>query len=306
MFIVKHKKTFIGISTGLVVVSLILLFTFGLNVSIDFKGGALMEVAYTVPRPTQATLQQALKTTSLGPVLLQPTGDSGYIVKLRDLSDAEHTLLLNTLSQSNPNGMKEISFDSIGPSVGRELTRKAIVAVILISLAIICFIAYAFRKVSGLHSNKGGVSSWKYGVIAIVTLFHDVAIPVGIFVIMSKFYGATMDTLFVVAVLTILGLSVSDTIVVFDRIRENLRDQSNIGMPFAQVVGRSLEQSYVRSICTSLTVILVLLALVFFGPVSTKYFAIMLTAGMFFGTYSSIFLASPLLVLVEERQKLKK
>ena len=194
-----------------------------------------------------------------------------------------------------------MSFSSIGPTVGQELTRKAILAVILISIAIICFIAFAFRKVSK------PVSSWKYGLIAIFTLLHDVAIPVGLFVVFSHYYGTELDTLFVVAVLTILGLSVSDTIVIFDRIRENLRHEGNISKAnFSQIVGNSLKQSYVRSICTSLTVILVLLALFFVGPATTKSFALMLTAGMFFGTYSSIFLASPLLVLVEDWQKNKQ
>jgi len=137
-----------------------------------------------------------------------------------------------------------------------------------------------------------------------VTLLHDVAIPVGLFATLAYFYGAELNTLFVVAILTILGLSVSDTIVIFDRIRENLKNENKESkMNFSEIVGKSLEQSYVRSISTSFTVILVLLALFFFGPVSTKYFALMLTAGMFFGTYSSIFLASPLLVLVSERQK---
>jgi len=212
---------------------------------------------------------------------------------------------LQTLSKNNPDALKETSFNSIGPSVGRELTRKAILAIILVSLAIILFIAFAFRKVSGSQSsNQHGVSSWKYGIIAIVTLLHDVAIPIGLFTILSHYYGAELDTLFVVAVLTVLGLSVSDTIVIFDRIRENLKNQAT-RTDFSETVGKSLEQSYVRSICTSLTVILVLLALFFFGPASTKYFALMLTAGMFFGTYSSIFLASPLLVLVEEWQKKK-
>jgi len=300
MFIIKHKKIFIGISTTLVILSIISLFVFGLKIGIDFKGGALTEVAYTTARPTQAELTQPLAALNFGDILLQPTGDLGYIVKSRDLSDAEHTELLQTLSQGNSSALTELSFDSIGPSVGKELTRKAILSVILISLAIICFIAFAFRKVSK------PISSWKYGLIAIITLLHDVAIPVGIFVILSHFYGAEVDTLFVVAVLTILGLSVSDTIVIFDRIRENLKHQSEVAKKnFGEIVGKSLEQSYVRSICTSLTVILVLLALYFFGPTSTKYFALMLTAGMFFGTYSSIFLASPLLVLVEEWQKNK-
>jgi len=260
MFIIKHKKIFIGISTALVIVSLLALSIFRLKIGIDFKGGALTEVAYKTSRPTQADLVAPLTALNFGSILLQPTGDLGYIVKSRDLSDSEHTLLLQTLSQGNNGNLTELSFNSIGPSVGRELTRKAILSVILISLAIICFIAFAFRKVSK------PISSWKYGIIAIITLLHDVAIPVGLFVILSHFYGAEVDTLFVVAVLTILGLSVSDTIVIFDRIRENLRNQANANkVNFGETVGKSLEQSYVRSICTSLTVILVLLALFFFG-----------------------------------------
>ncbi|HEV7702092.1 MAG TPA: protein translocase subunit SecF [Candidatus Paceibacterota bacterium] len=297
MFIVKHKKVFIGISIALVALSFLSLFIFGLKVGIDFKGGALSEVVYTDARPEQEVLSGPLEALNFGPVSLQPTGEKGYIVKSRDLTDAEHTLLLATLSQNNLNFLQETSFNSIGPSVGRELTRKAILAVILISAAIILFIAFAFRKVSKQ------VSSWKYGVIAIITLLHDVIIPVGIFTILAHFYGAELDTLFVVAILTILGLSVSDTIVIFDRIRENLAANSKV--EFDEIVGTSLRQSYVRSICTSLTVILVLLALFFFGPVTTKYFALMLTTGMFFGTYSSIFLASPLLVWVEEWQAKK-
>ena len=300
MFIIKHKKIFIGISVALVILSLLSLLVFGLKVGIDFKGGALTEVVYKTVRPSQADLDKPLSALKFGSILLQPTGESGYIVKSRNLSDAEHSLLLKALAIDNGNIPSELIFNSIGPSIGAELTRKAILLIILISLAIICFIAFAFRKVSK------PVSSWRYGLIAIITLLHDVAIPVGLFVMLSHYYGAEMDTLFVVAVLTILGLSVSDTIVIFDRIRENLRNQAlSSKMDFSEIVGKSLEQSYVRSICTSLTVILVLLALFFFGPVTTRYFALMLSAGMFFGTYSSIFLASPLLVLVEEWQKKK-
>ena len=301
MFIIKHKKTFIGISILLVVLSIIALFTFGLRIGIDFKGGALTEVAYKTLRPSQADLDAPLVALNFGSILVQPTGDLGYIVKSRDLNEAEHASILKALSLSDKNELTETAFTSIGPSVGRELTRKAIIAIILVSLAIILFITFAFRKVSR------PVSSWRYGLIAIVTLLHDVAIPVGLFVILSHYYGAEVDTLFVVAVLTILGLSVSDTIVIFDRIRENLNTMGGgAKLNFSETVGKSLEQSYVRSICTSLTVILVLLALFFFGPVSTRYFALMLTAGMFFGTYSSIFLASPLLVWVAEKQKLAK
>ena len=297
MFIIEHKKIFLILSAVLVALSILSIFIFGIRVGIDFKGGALTEIVFEGERPAQNELEDGLKSSSFGPVLLQPTGEKGYIVKTRDLTEAEHTELLNLLSAGGKNMLTETNFNSIGPSVGRELTRKAIIAVILVSLTIICFIAFAFRKVSY------PVSSWKYGLIAIVTLLHDVAIPVGLFTLLSHYLGAELDTLFVVAVLTILGLSLADTIVIFDRIRENLREDANHKNIFSEIVERSIKQSYARSIATSLTVILVLLSLVFFGPDSTKYFALMLTAGMFFGTYSSIFLASPLLVLVEERQK---
>ncbi len=300
MFIIKYKKIFISVSIALVVLSFISYAVFGFKVGIDFKGGALTEVEYSNVRPSQEVLDPSLKSLEFGSIVLQPTGEKGYIVKSKDLNESEHTALLKALSEAGKSELKEISFNSIGPSVGKELTRKAILSIILVSLAIIAFIAMAFRKVSE------PVASWKYGVIAVVTLLHDVAIPTGIFVALSHFYGAELDTLFVVAVLTILGLSVSDTIVIFDRIRENLREEVSVkNINFSEIVGRSLEQSFVRSISTSLTVILVLLALFFFGPASTKYFALMLTAGMFFGTYSSIFLASPLLVTLQEWQAKK-
>ena len=297
MFIIKNKRIFISISIVLVLLSIVSLFVFGFRIGIDFKGGALVEVVYKTNRPAQSDLDATFKALDFGSVLIQPTGELGYIVKSLDLDEIQHSLLLKTLSQDGKSSLEEKNFNSIGPSVGRELTRKAIIAIVLVSLAIILFIAFAFRKISR------PVSSWKYGLMAIVSLLHDVIIPIGLFSILSRFYGAEVDTLFVVAVLTILGLSVSDTIVIFDRIRENLRNKT--GNSFGDTVGKSLDQSYMRSIFTSLTVIIVLLSLFFFGPESTKYFALMLTAGMFFGTYSSIFLASPLLVLVEEWQNKK-
>ncbi|KKQ87865.1 MAG: Protein translocase subunit SecF [Parcubacteria group bacterium GW2011_GWF2_38_8] len=313
MFIVKNKKIFISISATLVILSIVSLFVFGLNIGIDFRGGALTEIVYTDSRPAQADLDLALKNLGIGSVLIQPTGstdshgrpeqgrettgDLGYIVKSPDLNEEQHSLLLKTLSQDGKSMLEEKSFNSIGPSVGRELTRKAVIAIVLVSLGIVLFIAFAFRRVSY------PVSSWKYGLMAIVSLLHDVIIPIGLFAVLGHFYGAEADTLFVVAALTILGLSVSDTIVIFDRIRENLKNK--IGNSFGETVGKSLDQSYMRSIFTSFTVIIVLLSLFFFGPESTKYFALMLTAGMFFGTYSSIFLASPLLVLIEQWQRKK-
>ena len=293
MFIVKYKKIFVSISATLVLLSLVSIAIFGLKPGIDFKGGSLLEVEYTIVRPAQSEVENSLKKLSVGQALIQPTGDTGYSIKMRDITDKERTDIMAALGSD----VIEKSFTSIGPSVGSELVRKSVISFILVALGIIFWIAFSFRKVSK------PVSSWKYGLIAIVSLIHDIMIPVGVFAFLSTVYGVEMDTLFVVAILTILGLSVSDTIVVFDRIRENIR----VGhfKTFEETVGRSLNQVFARSIATSSTVILALLALVFFGPDSTKVFALMLTAGMFFGTYSSIFLASPMLVLVQNWQKKK-
>lgn len=294
MFIIKYKKIFVLISAALVTLSIGSIIFFGLNLGIDFKGGSLTEVEYTTVRPEQSIVEEGLKTLSLGQALVQPIGEYGYSIKTRDVTDKEHQEILTSLGSD----AVEKSFTSIGPSVGAELARKSLLSFILVALGIIFWIAFSFRKVSK------PVSSWKYGLIAIVSLIHDIIIPVGVFAALSSMYGTEVDTLFVVAILTVLGLSVSDTIVVFDRIRENIR----IGnyKSFGETVGRSISQVFARSIATSSTVIIVLLALVFFGPTSTKVFALMLTAGMFFGTYSSIFLASPLLVLVEGWQQNKK
>lgn len=293
MFVIKYKKIFVIISAVLVIISLSSIGYFGLKLGIDFKGGSLTEVEYKNSRPEQSIIDTQLKPLSLGETIIQPTGELGYSIKTRAISEEERLSLLKALGSD----ATEKSFTSIGPSVGAELVRKSIISFILVSLGIIFFIAFSFRKVSK------PVSSWKYGMIAIVTLIHDILIPVGAFAALSHFYGTEVDTLFVVAILTVLGLSVSDTIVVFDRIRENIR----VGhfKTFEETVGKSLEQVFTRSITTSSTVIIVLLSLVFFGPSSTKVFAMMLTAGMFFGTYSSIFLASPLLVMFNKTKKSK-
>jgi len=293
MFVIKNKKIFVIISAVLVFLSLSAIGYWGLKLGIDFKGGSLTEVEYKTARPEQIIVEGQVKTLSLGEAIIQPIGTVGYSIKTKALNETERASVMTALGAD----ATEKSFTSIGPSVGAELVRKSILSFILVALGIIFWIAFSFRKVSK------PVSSWKYGFIAILTLIHDILIPVGVFAMLSHMYGVEVDTLFVVAILTILGLSVSDTIVVFDRIRENIR----IGhfKTFEETVGRSLDQVYTRSIATSSTVIIALLALVFFGPASTKIFAIMLTAGMFFGTYSSIFLASPLLVMTSNIQKKK-
>ena len=302
MFIIRNRKLFIGISATLVLASIVVLSVFGLKFGIEFKGGTFAEVSYPDSRPEQSLVKEMIEKSSIKSVLIQPTGTNGYIIKTHSLSESERKELLNGLSFSGTMKVEEKSYTNIGPSVGKELARKSIVSIILVIIVISSFIAYAFRKVSVTNTEKEYVSSWSYGFIAIIALIHDVIVPSGIFALVAHYTGAEVDTLFVVALLTVLGLSIADTIVVFDRIRENLRfnQENRIDEKFKNTVGKSIGQAFTRSINTSLTVILALVALLIFGPESTRYFAFVLTMGMFFGTYSSIFLASPLLVMFEE------
>ena len=295
MFVITFKKIFIGISVVLVAAAIGSIVFFGLKPGIDFTGGSSLELAYAVNRPEATVIKEALTNTGFGDALVQPLGTNGVVIKTRTLSEAERALVVSTASFEGKYQVEQKSFTTIGPSVGNELKRKAIASIILVLLAIILFVAYAFRKVS--HP----VSSWKYGTVVILALIHDIIIPTGVFAALGHFFGFEVDTLFIVALLTTLGLSVADTIVVFDRIRENLTHDAK--RPFADLVGQSLSQTLGRSLNTSFVVLVMVLALVFFGPESTRIFSIVLAIGMFFGTYSSIFLASPLLVVIEKLQK---
>ena len=297
MFIIKNKFVFLTISAIIVLSSILAVCFFGLKKSIDFTGGTQLEVNYTMTRPDNSLVTTLLQNDLIVGAITQQEGTSGLSIKSSSLTELQRTTLVNDLSFKGQYPLTQTSFTSIGPSVGQELTSKAIVAIIVVVIAIILYIAFAFRGISK------PVSSWKYGLIAVATLVHDIAIPSGVFALLGHFYGAEVDTLFVVALLTVLGISVSDTIVVFDRIRENLKNHT--APTFPETVGKSLNQTFVRSINTSLTVILVLVCLFFFGPVATKNFALVLIVGMFFGTYSSIFVASPLLVIVEGWQHKK-
>lgn len=289
MWVIKYRKLFYAFSGLMLLVSIFAVAYFGLNLGIDFKGGTIVELNYaSSTRPNLDQVRTAVNQLNLGTISVQPTGDNGFIFRLLTISNEEKNKLIEAASLGNQTAVSEKQFSSIGPSLGSELARKAIVAILLVSLLIILFIAFAFRHVSR------PVSSWKYGLIAIATLIHDLAIPTGVFAYLGAIHGTEIDALFLTALLTILGLSVNDTIVVFDRIRENLK--LKISPSFEETVGISLRQTFTRSINTSLTVILVLLALLFFGGSTTRDFALALTIGMVVGTYSSIFIASPLLV----------
>lgn len=298
MFIIDKKHIFLRLSGILIVLSIAVILVLGVNPGIDFVGGTLAEVEYSPVRPDTDIVREKVAALSLGETIIQPTGERGLIVKTRDLSEEEHTLLINALSIDGKENLEEKRFTSIGPVIGQELQRKAVVAIALVIALIILFIAYVFRKVS--HP----VSSWKYGIVAVVALAHDILIPTALFVVFGKITGAEVDALFVTALLAILGLSVNDTIVVFDRIRENLT--LKVAKTFSETVGVSLRQTITRSVNTSFTTLLVLVVLAFLGPEPTRNFAIVLSVGMIAGTYSSIFFASPLLVLIEERQRRRR
>ncbi len=323
MFIVKYKKIFLGISAILTLAALFCIFFFGIRFGIDFTGGSLLEVEYASGSATPAVsvegasgtpdvsaetsvqavapeigeVKEALAGIGFSDAIVQPTGENGFIVRTKDLSNKDHAEVLKALSFDGKEA-REKRFTSIGPIIGKELRAKAWASVLAVILAIVLFITFAFRKVSA------PVASSRYGIIAIIALIHDVIIPTGALALLGHFSGAEADVLFITALLTILGFSVHDTIVVFDRVRENLKNK--VSENFAEVVGISLRQTLVRSINTSLTVVLVLSALLYAGPSSTHTFSLILLVGIIAGTYSSVFLASPLLVLVEEVQKNKK
>lgn len=293
MFVVKYRKLFFifsGITIGLSIIAVIL---WGLHFGIDFTGGSLTEVSYT-ERPAKDTVEARLNTLPIGAFSLRASGDENYILRTKDLTEEERVAVQNALSLGETTVMQVERFNSIGPVIGEELRNKAFFAIIVVVLAIIFFIAFSFRHVSK------PVSSWKYGGIAVLALLHDIILPVGLFAVLGQFLGAEVDVLFIMALLAILGYSVNDTIVVFDRVRENLRhnEETNTREDFEITVGKSLNQTFVRSVNTSLTTAIVLATLFLLGGASTQYFALTLLAGVIAGTYSSIFLATPLLVTV--------
>jgi len=294
MFVIKYRKIFFTISALLILASIGLVLFGGLSFGIDFTGGSLLEFEYEGVRPEISDVQNRVNNLAIGEYKLQPTGEQGFVLRTRDLKESERVSLIELLSFEESGELIEKRFNTVGPIIGDELKQKAYIAIAIVVLAIILFIAFSFRKVSE------PVSSWKYGLVAIVALIHDIVIPTGFFVLLGIFLGAEIDILFVTALLAILGFSVNDTIVVFDRIRENLRlnSERKTKESFSETVGKSLNQTFARSINTSLTTLFVLLTLLILGGETTRYFALTLSIGVVAGTYSSIFLASPLLVLL--------
>lgn len=298
MFVIAKKRLFLIISSILVLASLVSIVAFGLDLSIEFTGGSIIEVEYTDGRPSKETVQMNLNNIGIGSYTLQPVEDDRYALRTKFLEDTDSEPIIEMFQAGGGEIIRE---SAVGPSVGQELRTKSLTAIVLVVVAIIAFIAFAFRKVSR------PVNSWKYGTVAIVALIHDILIPTGVFALLGYLIGYEVDLLFVMGILVILGYSVNDTIVVFDRIRENLLIEHEKlakgtkdldGQRFDVVVGQSLDQTFARSLNTSLTTLVVLIALYIFGGESTNHFALMLIVGILAGAYSSIFLASPLLTMI--------
>ncbi len=289
-FIRKRKYWYI-LSGFLTIISLASIITWGFKPGIDFTGGSLLEIQFTADAPNMDELNTKVKELNLGNFSIQPSENNTYIFRQKNLSEEEHNLLISSIStyyQEKYGGeVIQQRFESIGPSIGLELRNKAFTTTALTLLFIILFIAYAFRKVSQ------PVASWKYGLAALVALFHDIIILLGVFSILGKFLGYEINILFLTALLTTLGYSINDTIVVFDRIRENIFTRHE---DFPEAVEDSMNQTLARSVNTSFTTLLVLFAVYFFGGDTIKEFVLALLVGIGIGTYSSIFIASPILV----------
>lgn len=296
MWVITHRKIFYAFSVLIVAACIASLSIWGLKPGIDFTGGTLIEVSYPAGRPDQSLVSERLSTIDPSASVRASAvagGQEKFIVRMKPIEQEQKGAVFAALSPDAEHVAVEENFSSIGPILGAEALRKAIVSVILVVIAIVLFITFAFRKVSE------PVSSWKYGFAAIVALIHDVIIPVGAFSVLGHFAGYEVDTLFVTALLVVLGFSVHDTIVVFDRVRENLGH--NMGRKrFDQIVGESVGQTFTRSINTSLTTLIALIVLYIVGGSSTEHFSLALIVGIAAGTYSSIFVGSPLLVTMEK------
>lgn len=288
MLRILNYYKYLFIFSGVVLIAgIISLSVYGLKLGIDFKGGTVTEIEFSKPVEVNK-IKDVLTAEKLSNFQLQTTGERGVLIKTEALSKETHEQITKQLKEK-VGDFEEKRFESIGPTVGQELKKSAFYQLGLVSLGIILYIAYAFRKVAK------PITPWQFGWAAIIALLHDLLVVLGIFSLISHFKGFEIDSMFVTAMLTVLGFSIHDTIVVFDRIRENLKTHAGQSIEF--VVNHSITQTLVRSLNTSLTVLFVLLAMLLFGGETIRYFVLALFIGVATGTYSSIFVASPIVVL---------
>jgi len=287
--IVKHRKIWYAFSTVLVLASLFALVGFGLKPGIDFTGGTLLEVSIE-SKPVHAKIQEVLVASGHDEAVVQVSNES-VLVRTEPITEEQHQKLLASF-ESAFGKTTELRFDSIGPVIGNELRRNALIGVAVSLLLIGAYISWAFRGAGDFISSK------KIALLTVIKTAHDVFISIGAYAILGYFFGYEMDTAFVAASLTILGYSINDGVVVLDRTRENLKNR--ISPHLTEVVDKAIEQTLARSINTSVTVFLALLAVYLFGGVTTRPFALLLLIGVAVGTYSSVFIASPALVTLEK------
>ncbi len=282
---IKYKRIYYGISSILILASLFSLVFFGVNFGIEFTGGSMMEIEYSEDVPSVSELRSTLSGIGLNDVTIQSIGENGFVLRMPNISQDKYILLKDSLS-----GATEKYFESIGPTIGEELKNKSVISIILASLAIVLYIALTFRNMGSKN-----IRSWQYGMVAAgIGFFHDVLIVLGAFSIMGYLYGIQFTVPIAVALLTVLGYSINDTVVIFDRIRENIA--KNPRLLFPDIVNKSLNETLERSINTSATTLFVLIAIFILGGETIRWFVFAMILGISVGTYSSIFIAGPLLV----------
>jgi preprotein translocase subunit SecF len=290
MFVITHRKFFFWLTGLILVAALGAIFAYGLPLGIDFTGGSLMQVNYPNGRPALADIQTQVGGVQAGTASVRAVGDTEVAIRTKNLSEAEHEAILAAISKTA--STTELSYTSVGPALGSQFTNKALWAIFAVILVIVLYIAFAFRKVSK------PVPGWGYGFTVVAMLAIDIIVPTGFYAAYCHFTGAEVDSLFIVALLSLLGYCVNDVIVIFDRIREHLarNDRSGLKEPFEETIGKSISETLTRSINTALTVVLALLALIFLGAPSTRNFALVMLVGVVAGTFSSICRSAPLLI----------
>lgn len=294
--IIQRRKIWYLLSALVIIPSIVFIAMGGLKLNIDFTGGTIWKIKFSDTRPTIQEMKSTLEQYELGDITVQTTNDLGVAIRLKPIDNETRNNILSDINTQYA-GAEEESFESIGPIIGEELKRQAMVAIILVLVFMILYITWAFRKIS----KSSAIPSWTMGLSAIIALAHDIIIVVGVFAFLGLTQGVEVGALFVTALLTILGFSVHDTIVVFDRVRENIIQNSD--SDFEQTINRSVNQTIIRSLNTSITTLFVLLALYLFGGESIKMFVLAMILGIITGTYSSIFIASPLLVFWQKLRK---
>jgi len=282
----KYRKIYFLFSGILILAALVSLILFGLKPGIDFTGGSILEIEYKTERPSNQEIREAISNLDLGEISIQPTEERGVILRMKDISEETHQELLEKLMGNKE--LEEKGFESIGPVIGRELKEKTKVVMVLALLSIVFYITLAFKRVSR------PVSSWQYAITSLVCLSHDILIPLGTFSLLGFLYNVQITIPVICALLTVVGYAINNVVVVYDRIRENLLSRKE--EVFERVADVAINQTLTRQINTSLTTLFPLLAIFFLGGETLKYFALTLILGITAGTYSSIFLASPILV----------